>query len=151
MALINIFWTWKLLKESKATESGLWLYQYSLLGWLVFMPTWQKLESFVKREPLLRKLWARGQVCCAFSSLITDADSATSGLVVLNTIQRQAEEAMERKPVSSTSSHGFCISSFLQVPAMSSCPTFPGWWTGYKMKQKLILVTVFHYSNRNPD
>jgi hypothetical protein len=42
---------------------------------------------------------------------------AITGLVVLGSIRKQAEQAVESKPVSSTL-HGLCISSCLQVPAL---------------------------------
>jgi hypothetical protein len=46
---------------------------------------------------------------------------AIPGLVVLGSIRKQAEQAMESKPVSSTL-HGLCISSCLQVAALLEFP-----------------------------
>jgi hypothetical protein len=45
---------------------------------------------------------------------------AIPGQVVLGSIRKQAEQAMGNKPVSSTL-HGLCISSCLQVPALTEC------------------------------
>jgi hypothetical protein len=65
-----------------------------------------------------------------FSSLVIDGGrprplwagvahlgGAIPGLVVLGSVRKQAEQAMGSKPVSSTL-HGLCISSCLQVPVL---------------------------------
>jgi hypothetical protein len=44
--------------------------------------------------------------------------------VILGYIRKQAEQAMRSRPVSSTF-HGVCISSCLQVLALSTYPDFP--------------------------
>ena len=41
--------------------------------------------------------------------------------VILEQVRKQIEEAKGSKPVSSFL-YGLCISSYLQVPALSSCP-----------------------------
>ena len=79
---------------------------------------------------------------------------AIPGLVVLGPIRKQAEQAMGSKPVSSTL-HGLCISSCLQVPALL-VPVLTPSTDGLGVHQmnsffcNLLLVMVFHHSNSNP-
>lgn len=50
---------------------------------------------------------------------------AILGLVFLSCVRKQAEKAMEIKPIAAFFFvHGFCFSPCLQVTALSSCPEF---------------------------
>jgi hypothetical protein len=60
--------------------------------------------------------------CWGWGTLVGDA---ISGLVVLGSIRKQAEQARGSKPV--TSLHGLCISSCF-LTCLSSSPDFLWWW-----------------------
>jgi hypothetical protein len=76
-------------------------------------------------------------------------DGAIPGLVVLNSVRKQAVQARKQR---------LCISSCLWVPAcVSSCPDCLQWWsTLWKCEPNkpflpnLLLVMVFHYSTSDP-
>ena len=75
---------------------------------------------------------------------------AVPGLVVLDSVRKQAEQTMGSKPVSSTL-HGLCISSCLQVPALLEFLPHLFWIMNCYMEvfPKLFLVVVLYHSGSN--
>ena len=96
-----------------------------------FMPTWHKLELSERREPQLRKHLHKIQLW-GILLVINEGRSrgSTPGLVVLGSIKKQAEEAMETKTVSSIPPW-----PLHQFPSPGSCPVWVLALTSFNDKQ----------------
>ena len=121
---------------------------------------WHKLESLKRREPPISKglhkiLWwaSLWYIFLITDWLVRTETIETSGLVVLGSIRKKAEQAMRNKPAGRTSP--WLLHQFL--PCLTSCPDFLQWWS-MMQKHKLnkpfpsqaALVMEFHHSNSSP-
>jgi hypothetical protein len=93
------------------------------------MSTWHKLESLEIREPQMRKCLHNIQLrsTCLMGRAQPIVGGAIPGLVVLDSVRKQAEQAMGSNPVSSMAPTSAPAPRFLFC--LSSWPDFLGWRT----------------------